>query len=266
MTGVQTCALPISEHAVWTAIVESIKQIHHTFDPSPAFERYVRKLLTPAAERLGWAPHSEEDALTRRLRGLLISALGRYGNDGQVRARAVELLPAVFDRTLDPEVAQAVIDVTADAGLADYETFFSEYERAKTPQDENRYLYALPLFPDTALVERTFAMALDGRIRTQNAPFVVERLLENRTASRVAWDLFTHRWDEQVRAFPPMLLKRTLGTLWTLSDMAGEVHAFFDPRTVPHAEKAIAQELERLDAMAAFRDRAGRQLAVYLAE
>ena len=255
-----------TEHAVWTAIVESIRQIHHTFDPSPAFERYVRDLLTPAAKRLGWAPHPEEDGLTRRLRGLLISALGRYGNDGQVRARAIELLPAVFDHTLDPEVAQAVINVTADAGLADYETFFSEYERAETPQDENRYLYALPLFPDRALVERTFAMALDGRIRTQNAPFVVELLLANRSASRVAWDLYTHHWDDQVRAFPPSLLKRTLGTLWTLSDMADEVHAFFDRRTVRHAEKAVTQELERLDAMAAFRDRASEQLVVYLTE
>jgi len=255
-----------TEHAVWTAIVESIRQIHHVFDRSPAFERYVRDLLTPPAERLGWDPRPEEDGPTRHLRGLLISALGRYGHDSRIRARAVELLPAVFDHTLDPEVAQAVISVTADAGLADYDTFFSEYERAETPQDENRYLYALPLFPDTALVERTFAMALDGRIRTQNAPFVVEQLLANHTASRVAWDLYTHHWDEQVRTFPPSLLKRTLGTLWTLSDMADEVHAFFDRRTVRHAEKAVAQELERLDAMAAFRDRVGRALAVYLAE
>ncbi|NIA25048.1 MAG: M1 family peptidase [Gammaproteobacteria bacterium] len=255
-----------TEYAVWTAIVESINQIHHTFDRSTAFERYVRDLLTPAVERLGWDPRPEEDSPTRRLRGLLISALGRYGQDSQVRTRAVELLPAVLGHTLDPEVARAVITVTANAGLADYDTFLSEYEHAQTPQDKNRYLHALPLFPDRALAERTFAMALDGRIKTQDAPFVVEQLLASRTAGRTAWNLYTHRWDEQVRVFPPMLLKRTLGTLWTLSNAADEVHAFFDGRTVHHAEKALAQELERLDVMAAFRERAGEQLAAYLAE
>ena len=253
-----------TEHAVWTAIVGSIGQIHHTFDRSPAFERYVRDLLTPAAERLGWDPRPGEDGLTRQLRGLLISALGRYGRDSRIQDRAVELLPAVFSHGLDPEVTQAVISITADAGLADYDAFFSEYKLAGTPQDQNRYLYALPLFPDADLAERTFAMAFDGRIRTQNAPFVVEQLLGNRTAAHTVWDLYTRNWDELVRTFPPMLLRRTMGTLWTLSDAVEQVHAFFDGRSVRHAEKAILQELGRLDAMAALRKRAAERLVAHL--
>ncbi len=253
-----------TEHAVWSAIVSSLGQIHHTFDRSEQFEGYVRDLLTPAARRLGWDPKPDEDGLTRRLRGLLLSALGRYGSDHQVRERCLELLPDVFDHALDPEVAQAVIDVTAEAGLADYDTFFSEYKAAKTPQDQNRYLYALPLFPDDSLTERTFEMALDGRIKNQNAPFVVEQLLANRATAGTAWRLYTEHWDEQLRLFPPMLLRRTMGTLWTLADRAGDVHGFFDGRTVRHADKALTQELDRLDAMAALRTRAAERLASHL--
>ncbi len=250
-----------TENAVWEAIVSSLGDIYHTFDQR--IDAYVRSLLAPAMNRLGWQPRGGESGLTRRLRGLLITALGRYGKDPEIRSKAASLLPGID--ALDPEIARAVISVTADAGLADYDAFFGKYSDAATPpQDKMRYLHALPLFPDKALAERTFEMALDGRIRTQDAPFVVARMFANPATQAVVVDHFIDDWDAIVSTFPPMLIRRSLTFLWTASDHASKIHAFFDGRTVRHAEKALPQELEKLDVAVAFRERAGADLAAYL--
>ena len=251
-----------TEHAIWEMIVTSLGDIYHTFDQS--IDGYVRDLLGPAMKRLGWEAAGAEDGLTRRLRGLLFTALGRYGKDQGVRDIAADLLPGLSSRSTDPEIARAVIAVSASAGIADHDEFFSMYRHADTPQEKMRYLHALSLFPDPALADRTFSMAMDGRIKSQDGPFVIGRLIANKDAQRVVLDRFTGAWDTIVSRFPPMLIRRTLGLLWTASRYADDIHAFFDGRTVKHAEKALAQELEKLDAMAAFRSRADADLADYL--
>jgi len=107
-------------------------------------------------------------------------------------------------------------------------------------------------------------MAMDGRIKSQDGPFVIGRLIGNKNAQRVVLDRFMGAWDSIISTFPPMLIRRTLGTLWTANRYASEIHTFFDGKTVKHADKALAQQLENLDAMSAFRARAEADLAAYL--
>lgn len=257
-----------TEHAIWTTIIGALGEIYQIIEDPLVdhFHAYARTLMAPCMNRLGWDVQDGESDLTRRLRGQIITALGMYGADPDVRERATELLPTILDDTgsLDPEIVRAVITVTADAGTADYATFFEKYRTATTPQDENRFLYALPLFPNPDLTRQTFQATLDGRIRTQNGPFVVAQLLGNRETKGTAWDLYSGHWDEQVELFPPMLLRRTFQNLWALNDRPQEVHRFFRGRVVKHAEKALAQELERLDVMTAYRKNVTDALARYL--
>ncbi len=251
-----------TEHAIWEMIVTSLGEIYHTFDQS--IDGFVRDLVGPAMGRLGWEPAEEEDGLTRRLRGLLFTALGRYGKDQSVRSVAADLLPGLSGHSMDPEVLRAVIAVSASAGIADYNGFFSMYRDADTPQEKMRYLHALPLFPDPDLADRTFSMAMDGRIKSQDGPFVIGRLIGNKDAQRVVLDRFMGAWDTIVSTFPPMLIRRTFGMLWTATRYTSEIHAFFDGKSVKHADKALAQQLENLDAMTAFRARAEADLVAYL--
>ena len=183
--------------------------------------------------------------------------MGTIGGDEATRAAAADAVATILagDTPVDPEVAVAAIRTAADAGLADYDAYVDRFQHAADPQEENRFLYSLPLFPREDLAERTFSMVLDGTIRSQNGPFVVSLLLANRHVGRHAWEVFKKHWDEQVEMFPPMLIRRTFEHVWTLNAIADDVHHFFDRREVPEAEKALAQALERMDAMAALRKR-----------
>ena len=78
---------------------------------------------------------------------------------------------------VDPNVLPALIAVLAHAGdQARYEAFLERFRAAATPQEEQRYLYALAGFQQPALVEQTLARTINGEIRTQDAPFVVRTM------------------------------------------------------------------------------------------
>jgi puromycin-sensitive aminopeptidase len=258
-----------TEAAIWGLLSGSLERLHRIVQPDsqPAFEGWVRTLIEPAAERLGWEPAPGEDDLTRKLRGTLLQTLGTTGRQGHARERARRIVDELLEspESVDPDVAVAAVYVTASAGTeADYQRFFERYEHAVDPQEEGRFMYALPQFPDTNLARETFKMTLDGRIRISNGPMVVGRLLGNEFNGAQAWELIKENWNAIIELFPPMILKRAVETIWTRHDQADDVRAFLTTHQVPHSEKAVAQALERLEVAKGLAQRESNRLTGYL--
>jgi puromycin-sensitive aminopeptidase len=258
-----------TEAAVWGLLTGSLGRLRRIVQPEslPKYERWVRDLIEPTAERLGWEPEAEEDDLTRKLRGILLRALGTTGKQGHTRERARRVVDRLLEspESVDPDVAVAAVYVTADAGTeADYQRFYERYSRAVDPQEEGRFMYALPGFPQPSLAEETFNMTLDGRIRTSNGPMVVGQLLASEATGDLVWDLTKANWDRLVELFPPMIVKRAVETIWTRHDRAEDVRTFLATHEVPHGEKAMAQALERLDVAEGLAKRESNRLSGYL--
>ena len=125
-------------------------------------------------------------------------------------------------------------------------------------------MYALPEFPKPDLAEETFAMTLDGRIRISNGPMVIGQLLRNEWVGGEAWELIKEHWGTIMERFPPMIIKRSVETIWTRHDQADDVRAFLESHPMPHSEKAVAQALERLDVAEGLAQRESNRLSGYL--
>ena len=258
-----------TEAAVWGLLAGTLDRLHRIVRPElrPAFEGWVRGLIEPAAERLGWVPEEGEDDLTRKLRGTLLRALGTTGKQGHAREQARRIVDRLLEspESVDPDVAVAAVYITASAGTeADYQRFYERYQHATDPQAEDRFMYSLAEFPLPGLAEETFTMTLDGRIRTSNGPMVVGRLLAGETNGDLAWELIKINWDRLLELFPPMILKRAVETIWTRHNRADDVRAFLATHEVPHSDKAIAQALERLDVAEGLAKRESNRLSAYL--
>src|SRR5262249_29758614 len=146
----------------------------------PGLEALVRKRLGPAVERLGWEPEAEDTELTRQLRADLLRTAGTLGNDPEVQARARSLYARAQSEAglLHAHVLPAVIAIVASSGgESEYADFFQRFKSARTPQEEQRYLYALAAFRDPALIRQTLGRTLDGQVRSQDAPFLMRALL-----------------------------------------------------------------------------------------
>jgi len=256
---------------VWTILAGSLGTLYRIAEPAerPGLEAYARALLAPAVAELGWSPRAGEDDLTRQLRGDLLRALGTLGNDPAVQARAEELYAAsLADATaVDPNVLPALIAILAYTGGPErYEDFLRRFRGAATPQEEQRYLYALAGFRDPALLGRTLERTVNGEIRTQDAPFVVRTLLMSVHGRERAWEFVKTHWDTMDRRFPKHGLRRLFEGVTGLATPALErdVHAFVRERKITLGGRTLEQYLEQLRVAVALREREGARLAAYL--
>ena len=165
---------------------------------------------------------------------------------------------------MDPSLAAASVNVIASTGdREDYQRFADMTEHAPTPQEQLRYLYALPLFPDAEALDRTLSATLDGGIRSQNAPFVLAFAMTNRFQGARAWSFVKEHWDELSTAFPSPLVIRMVDGIRYLNRPQDEADAaaFFEAHPVPQSSKTLQQTLERQRIMVALRARATPDLA-----
>jgi puromycin-sensitive aminopeptidase len=253
--------------AVWQALLGGLGWCDRFLEGEPRerFRAFVRKLVGPALERLGWEARDNDGDRTKALRGALFQGLGVLGADPAVEAMAREYeAEGRAGKPIDPSLAAAAVNIVAYTGDGnDYEHYVQVSRDGPTPQAENRYLFALPVFRDPSLFERTLESSLDASaVRTQNAPFLLAYSLINRELGARAWSFVKEHWDEANAAFPSPLIVRMVEGVRYLTK-AGDVEdaaAFFESHPIPQSVKTLEQMLERQRYGAALRERATPEL------
>ena len=263
-----------TEYSIWQAVVGGLASLKHhvvTDDDLPAFHALVRDIVLPTVERLGWGPHPDDSDLTRSLRGLVIGALGRTGADPDTIERSGRIGRSWMEdpKSTDPDVGQtSLFTLAANGSAQDYDDVFAAYRAARTPQVELRLLQAVTFFDDDAFADRTLDAIKDGIVRNQDGSWVAARLLGGRRSGAHAWRRLREDWAAFTSLMPPLTLRRFVEGIPALSqpDVAADVQGFFAETKVPQAEKASAQNLEKLRANVLLREREEGSLSRYLAE
>ena len=256
---------------VWAVLLDSFSFLNKIIavEDRPALEAFVRARLGPTVAELGWVPRSGESEGTKQLRGELIGALGKLGNDATIQARAAELYVTYRQdaAAVDPNVVPALVAILAHRGDATrYEEFNACFLSASTPQEERRYLFSLAAFQSPALLERTLARTISGEIRTQDAPFLVSAILGNVYGRELAWDFVKMNWEKMDQLFPKQGLRRMCGGIVNLATLTLErdVREFFASRKIDLGGKTLEQYLEQLRITVNVRERDGVVLRQYL--
>jgi puromycin-sensitive aminopeptidase len=252
--------------SVWHAIITGLSWCDRFVDGEPReeFRQFVRALVRPALDRLGWEPDGAEGDLDRALRGDLFQALGVLGNDPatQAKAREIEARSRSGAPTV-PAVAAAAVDVVAFVGgPAEYDAFRAYMDEAPTPQEQARYRYALVGFRSAALMQRTLELATSDAIRPQDAPFVLSRAERNRDLGEMAWRFVRDHWDELVPRFAPSnVITLALGaTSLTTTEQVADVQRFFAEHDISQSHKSLVQMMEHQRVLEALRARASVEL------
>jgi len=256
---------------VWAVLLDSFAFLNHMLeaDDRSALEAFIRGLVAPAVSELGWTPRPEDNDLIRQLRGELIRALGKLGNDRHVQEEAGIQYARYREAptSVDPNIVPALVAILAHVGDdTRYEEFSECAQKATTPQEERRYLFSLAAFPSPALLARTLARTIDGGIRTQDAPFVVSAGMGNLYARETAWEFVKTHWDTMDRLFPKQGLRRMCAGITHLAtpELERDVLAFFASRQNDLGGKTLAQYLEQLRIAVVFQERNGAAMRTYL--
>ncbi len=253
---------------VWQRVVGVLDAIDRLVDDPEALIQWqgtVTALLTPAFDRLGTTARHDDDDRSRQLRGTLFTALGTIAADPATRILARDLYAAACaaPTSVDPAMSAAAISVIASSGGREaYDDFAHRVADAPTPQDEMRLLTALADFEEPELLEETMTMCLDGRVRTQNAPYLLRRAMANKTGGARAWSFVATHWDTINQTFPTNSIARMVEGIRYLDqpEIASLVFRFFADHEVPQGDRLVAQHLERLEVALALRARSSGPL------
>jgi puromycin-sensitive aminopeptidase len=255
--------------SVWSVVLGALGLFDRVIPDGdrPVLALAVRTLLGPLARDLGWDPRDDDDERTPSLRSSVLRTLGTIGDDTEIKAEANKRFAAAATTPLHPDTESAILDiVAAKGGVTEFEAFLTRYRNPATPQEENRYLYALASFSAAELATRTFDLAL-SEVRTQNAPFVLQSLVANRVAGPAAWQRITEEWDTLVAKFPANILPRMLDGVRGLCappELADRVTEFVTAHPLAAGGRTVEQILERLSVNVAFGAREGAGLAATL--
>ncbi|MGZ4149221.1 MAG: M1 family metallopeptidase, partial [Actinomycetota bacterium] len=251
---------------VWRAILTGLSWCDRFLEGAPRdrLRDFVRDLVRPALDRLGWERSDSESDLDRELRGELIRSLGVLGDDPETQAQAREAeAQARAGEDVDPSVAAAAVDVVATVGsIEDYEAFLVQAKDASTPQEQERYRTALARFRDPSLMTRTLEATLTADVRPQDAPFLIARSVMNRDLGPQAWRFVQERWEaltERVAASNVIALAVGTRSL-TTPEQVEDVRAFFEDHDIPQGHMMLMQSLERQRVYAELRARATPEL------
>ena len=262
-----------TDRNVWTALIGSLAYVNRAVrdEQRGDLETLVRHRVGAAVERLGWEPQPGEDELERQLRGDLLRALGTLGNDPETQERARSLYARYREdeTAVDADVLPALIAIVAAAGGdTEYAEFLQRFESARTPQEEQRYLYALAGFRQPELVRRTLEKTTNGEVRSQDAPFLMRALLVSVHSRGLAWDYVKDTWETMARQYPGSAYRRMYEGVTALvsPEWERDVREFFPARKIVLGGKTLEQYLEQLQIAVRFREREGTALAAYLAK
>ncbi len=253
--------------SVWRRILGGLDQLDRllTGPARRALQERVRAVVAPALERLGWDGRPDDTDRDRELRGALIGSLAVLGADEAARARVAELFGryCADAASVEANVAAAVVRATAAlAGPDEMDALLEGFRSGSTPQEEQRFLYALADVRQPEQMERVLELAMTPEVRTQNAPFLIGACVANRDNGPLAWRLVHERWDEMNERFPSNSIVRMLSGIRTVSDpaLAADIQAFTAEHPVPQAKQTLQQHLERMQVTVALREREADRL------
>jgi len=260
-----------TEHAIWSVITSGLGLIeHHALDEEArtGFESFVAGLVGPALERLTWEVRPSDSDLDRKLRGDLIATMGNLARDPQAIERCRSLVADLLaGESLDPEIATAALSVYArNGGSEEYGTMWERYGESTTPLEKVRYLRSVATVETTEQALETFDRVVEGDIRSQDGFWVFARLLMGDAGPQV-WERARKRWNDVLAVMPGMTRTRIAEGIPALSqpEVAASVRSHFAEHPVPEAKRPIEQNLEKLEANIALRERETPVLKEYFA-
>ena len=237
----------------------------------PSFRTFVRSLLMPAYESVGFERGAADSEERRSLRDVIVGALGGIANEPSVIARARQAVDAALSGAtpLDPILAGTLVNIAAAHGDAKlFDALLAASARASNPEEHYRYLYALSSFEDPSLMQRALELTRSTELRSQDTAIFLSSFFGTGATRERAWTFTKQHWDELAPKITISLGDVNLVTAlssFCAPESRDDIAAFFTAHPLPAASRTLKQTLERINNCIETKQRQQQPLADWLA-
>lgn len=260
--------------AVAHAIVQKVRAVKEriaTDEDRKQLNAVLCREFGPIYAALG-TPAKGESFDRQELRANLLELLGD-AEDPAALAQARKITESAFalgsrkDKTLDPQLTDAAILVTAPQGNASlYDKVMTASKDASNPDDQSDALLTLARFRDPALVKRTLDYAVSGEVRNQDSWILMAILLSQRETRDQTWEYIQQKWDRVHAQFTTNSGNRVVEAAGSFCsvDRRDEVASFFATHKVDASERTLAKVIDSINGCVKFRDEQEPKLHAWL--
>ena len=212
-----------TDFLVWSQVLSSLGHIRTVFADNEkvasGLQKFQLKLVTPAAEKLGWEFKDSEDYLTSQLRSLLISAAGLAGHEGIIAEAKKQFQAYMFDKNksaIHQNLRSTVwrIAITNDTTPASYQAVKEEFLTTSSVDGREIALQSMGRVQTQELGKEYFDFLLSDRVPIQDIHSGGIALGANAKTRRVQWHCIKDDWEplKQKISGNPVVMDRYLRT------------------------------------------------------
>jgi len=189
------------DERAWNQITDALGTIEYDERGTPgheAFAAYVRSIIKPVAERLGWDAKADETPGLQKLRRTVIEDLGSWGDPDVIAEARKRFAAFVADRSAitpdDQPMVLAIVARSADA--AAFKQLHAVAKSAGNETEMRRYYSALMQVRDPQLAAQSAQIAVSPEIPPQAGSARLGLLVDlNDENPQLAWATFTQNND-----------------------------------------------------------------------
>jgi len=252
-------------YIVWNNISSHLSQLATVIadqDCYADFDRFVLDLFSERKAVTAWDPIEGESHLDTLLRAIVISRLGRAG-DQEIRAEAKRRFDSHCSggASISPDIRSAVYSCVASAGQAeDYQAMLRLHEQADSHEEKERVARSgLAAFSDKALLSEALHFSIGSCVRSQDSVHLIGSIAKNRAGRDISWQFFKENFQllkgRYASGFLLSHLVKSCSERFLTEDAAVEVEKFFTEHPLPGSERNVAQSVETIRLHAAWLSR-----------
>ena len=235
---------------IWTVLTTALRTIDLVApnEDRALLRDLARSVLAPELARAGWEQSPGEGEKAPVLRATLIAALGTFGEDEDVLARARQLFAADQSgtRELDADIAGAVLATVAwHARREDFDGIIARSRHPRSPLDERRFHSALGSLTDPGYAAEVHELCR-GEIRSQDAPYLLAIMLGQRAIGPVTWEFISSNYADLAARYPENSLHRMLEGMAGLAELDNEGRPVYEAAVRSFVEATFSGGQKRL--------------------
>jgi puromycin-sensitive aminopeptidase len=279
-----------SNYAAWdviSAAIGSLRVVMNDEELREAMKPYIRKLVAPQLERLGWERQENESHFDRLLRPIILG-LAASADETWVVRRCQEFFAAIEHtediaphlRTaisgsqlkrgidVDPDLRGTVFGTVARLGNEkEFKKLLALHNTSNLSEERNTLAAALTGFRQPELIQQALGLITTDTVRLQDVAYWIAYSFLNRFARRQTWDWMKTHWDwlhdnlgSDLSFYRmPIYAARVFSDREFMTDY----QAFFEPRLNVALDRSYKQGLEMLQWQAAWKERAFKEVQAF---
>lgn len=262
---------------VWSLVLGAIGALDAITEETSlekTFASFVRSVMRPITDKIGWAPQSDERHTRTLLRSGILGVMGSFGDPQIISQVKMRFAAHVRGTPIDPNLRSMVYGLVAQFGQeTDYITLTERYHATSFQEERDRILYALGQFRDPTLIECTLTFAFDPEtVRAGDIDTILSSVASHPEGRRRSWRFLKDNWEAISKRFDTggnHMLQSIIASVcagFADNHAAQDIEQFFAQHPTPSASRTITEAIERIRIRDAWYHRDHDRIAQFLTE